>query len=157
MGVTISRLISLLGDYEIISGQKVNAQKSCFITGSNISTSRRNWIANWTGFQPKQLPIKYFGCTLYVGRRSAALFDDLVMKIKNRIASWNGKLLSQGGRLCLIKSVLAEIPSHILAAVSPPRKTITHINSLISNFFWGGGPEPKKVSRARLGPLIWFS
>lgn len=49
---------------------------------------------------------------------------------------WKGKLISLGGKLILIKSVLEAIPSYLLALIQPLTAIINAINKTMSNFFW---------------------
>ncbi|XP_060202956.1 uncharacterized protein LOC132631398 [Lycium barbarum] len=68
----------------------------------------------------------------------------LIMKIIRRLRGWQGKLLSHGGRMILIKHVLQAIPTHILAAMSPPKGTIKLMEKYFNRFFWGSSSEKTK-------------
>ena len=54
-----------------------------------------------------------------------------------KIASWQNRLLSFGGKIVLIKHVLSSIPLHLLATVSPPKSILTAVERIFSNFLWG--------------------
>lgn len=73
--------------------------------------------------------------------------------MNKRLAGWRGKILSQGGRLILIRHVLFLIPTHSFAAVAPPKVTISQLESIFSRFFWGAddsGPRHSWASWERL-------
>ncbi|XP_075102351.1 uncharacterized protein LOC142177466 [Nicotiana tabacum] len=71
--------------YEKASGQKVNNDKSYFITSPNTSASRINRIRQASGFMDKKFPFNYLGCPIYHGRKNIVLFDEMLAKIVKRI------------------------------------------------------------------------
>ncbi|KAL0283419.1 UNVERIFIED_CONTAM: putative ribonuclease H protein [Sesamum radiatum] len=58
-------------------------------------------------------------------------------------------LLSHGGRLQLIKSVLTAMPTYLLQTLKPPKYITERIERLFNKFFWGSFGEQKK--------MIWSS
>lgn len=65
-------------------------------------------------------------------------------KLQRKLASWQHKYLSFGGRICLLKSLLSSIPSFYLSFFKAPRKVINKIISLQRNFLWGAKAEERK-------------
>ena len=112
--------MALLENYEKESGQLINKAKSCFIVGSKTSTFRSNTIAAITGFQKKNLPFKYLGCTLFKGIKKVDYFSEMLAKFEKKLAGWKSKLLSEGGTIILIKHVLQSLPLYNMAAFDPP-------------------------------------
>ncbi|GAV89340.1 hypothetical protein CFOL_v3_32757 [Cephalotus follicularis] len=82
------------------------------------------------------MPIKYLGIPLFKGRAQSCFFDDLVERISSRIQNWKSKLLSFGGKLTLIKSVLCSMPIHILSLLNVPKKVTNRIQKILANFLW---------------------
>ncbi|XP_043689263.1 uncharacterized protein LOC122640174 [Telopea speciosissima] len=123
--------------YEGFSRQLVNRQKSCFVLGRKASLARAHMIGVVTGFPRKTLPITYLGAPLYAGRLKICFFDDMVGKIRNKVAGWKGKLLSTGGRVTLLKHVLSSIPIHVLATLIPPKAVIRRLYGIFADFLWG--------------------
>src|SRR4051812_34173946 len=78
----------------------------------------------------------YLGCPLYIGRPSRRLFDPILSKMNNKIGGWKGKLISAGGKLVLINSVLQAIPVYYLSFMDPSSSTIKDLARLMANFFW---------------------
>jgi hypothetical protein len=72
----------------------------------------------------------------------------LIDKIIKRIAGWRGKLLTQAGRLILIKSCLACIPDYLMSFLKFPRWTIDLINTHMANYFWDDYEGRKKLHLA---------
>lgn len=54
----------------------------------------------------------YLGLPNIVGRNKGAILGFLKNKMSNRIRSWDGKLLSRGGRDVLIRNVVQSIPNY---------------------------------------------
>lgn len=99
------------------------------------------------------MPLKYLGCMLYKGRARRQYFQDLVDKITLRLNGWSRSLLSQGGRLCLIKHVLSAIPLHTLAVLEPPKQVLRQMELLFSRFFWGNDKHSWRSWRNIAFPL----
>lgn len=65
----IQRLMNFLSIYEQISGQKINKEKSAFLTGNASSPERNALIHQMTGFSQKSFPFTYLGCPIFKGQR----------------------------------------------------------------------------------------
>ncbi|EOY25454.1 Uncharacterized protein TCM_026877 [Theobroma cacao] len=141
----LQRILAFLQEYEEISRQRINAQKSCFVTHTNVSSSRRQIIAQTTGFNHQLLPITYLGAPLYKGHKKVILFNDLVAKIEERITGWENKILSPGGRITLLKSVLTSLPIYLFQVLKPPVCVLERINRIFNSFLWGGSAASKKI------------
>ncbi|KAL0407592.1 UNVERIFIED_CONTAM: putative mitochondrial protein [Sesamum latifolium] len=142
-------LMDFLQHYEAISGQRINRDKSSFTVDKRTSNLRIQCIQQVTGFRLKYLPITYLGAPLFKGNKKGVLFDDLVQKIKNRISGWEKALLSHGGRLQLIKSVLSAMPTYLLQTLKPPKFITERIDRIFNKFFWGSFGNQKR--------MIWSS
>ncbi|KAL9677847.1 hypothetical protein QQ045_015683 [Rhodiola kirilowii] len=53
-------------------------------------------------------------------------------------------MLSMGGRLILVESVLNSMAVHVLASLPTPTGVLDRINSLLSNFIWDSGGERRR-------------
>ncbi|XP_027082422.1 uncharacterized protein [Coffea arabica] len=134
---SLACVMEVLGKYQRISGQLVNASKSYFLVDRMVSLIRCRVIARTTGFSFKELPVTYLGCPLYAGRRVRSLFNGLLDKVSQRLNSWRGRWLSMSARAILIKHVLSSIPIHILAVLVPPKGVIAELEWVLAQFFWG--------------------
>jgi hypothetical protein len=82
-----------------------------------------------------------------------------VDKIIKRIAWWRGKLLTQAGRLILIKTCLASIPMYLMSFFKFSRWAIDLLNSHMANCFWDdyeglGTPDIKDLNLRLLGSWV---
>lgn len=95
------------------------------------------------------LPLQYLGNVLYRGRRKKIYFQHLVDKVSRRLQGWQGRFLSPGGRLILVRHVLAAIPIYTLSAMAPPKAILRQVEKLCSNFLWARDDSNlKRVWRA---------
>ncbi|XP_019168052.1 PREDICTED: uncharacterized protein LOC109163801 [Ipomoea nil] len=95
---------SCLKKYEKMSGQAVNYHKSSICYSKNTRDETRDEVANILGVVQAQNFGKYLGLPSFVGRNRRAAFAYIEDKIRQRISSWNKKLLSQAGKEVLLKS-----------------------------------------------------
>jgi hypothetical protein len=101
----IRNLMHIFNDYSAVSWQVINKQKSKFYTGS-ISNARYVMISNLLGFSSGSIPFNYLGCPIFVGRPKVIHFQAIADKIRIKLSSWKGSLLSIMGRVQLVKSVI---------------------------------------------------
>lgn len=64
-------------------------------------------------------------------------FQCLIDKVQSRLARWKGKLLSQVGRLTLIKSRLQSDFMYSLSSICFTNSQLDKLNQTAVNFFWG--------------------
>ncbi|KAL2226740.1 UNVERIFIED_CONTAM: hypothetical protein Sindi_2032700 [Sesamum indicum] len=141
---SLTKLMQFLHNFEESSGQKINHAKSVFILGkkANLMVHR---IKHITGFSRKALPITYLGAPLYKGNKKKILYENLIDKVKNKIAGLEHCHLSYGGRLQLIKTVLSSMPIYLLQVLNPPVGTIQKLEQLFTKYFWGSTSEQRKI------------
>lgn len=93
---------NVLGQYEKCSGKLINVDKSAFYV--HVKTDRR-WIKRIkriTTAKQGNFPFMYLGCPIFYRRNKIAYFDSYVTKIRKKMHSWQGRILSFGGRAVLI-------------------------------------------------------
>lgn len=92
----------------------------------------------------KPFPFTYLGCPIYIGKKKICYFDDMLTKIVKRLNGWQGKMLTYGGKVVLIKSVLQARPTYTLTTINPPKGTINLIQKHFVRFFWGSNGDRSK-------------
>lgn len=70
-----------------------------------------------------------------------APWNPILSRIQKRLAGWKGSLLSEGGKLVLLKSVLASLPTYYLSLFSIPMTVERKIEQYQREFLWGKGKQ----------------
>ncbi|KAI0498608.1 hypothetical protein KFK09_019498 [Dendrobium nobile] len=141
----INKIFRFFKRFEEVSGLVFNKQKSCFVITKSVTSDRVLDIKNLTGFSQVFFPLKYLGIPLYKGRKKAFLFDGLILSVQNKLSSWDSNFLSFGGRLILIKSVLASLPVYSFQTLFPPKLICKRLERNFNRFFWRGSANNSKI------------
>lgn len=83
---SVRLVIKQINRFEKASGQKVNNDKSFFITDPKASPSRINKMRNVTGFMDNNFHFIYLECPIYIGRKTIEYFDSMVDKVVKRLS-----------------------------------------------------------------------
>ncbi|XP_019256417.1 PREDICTED: uncharacterized protein LOC109234822 [Nicotiana attenuata] len=138
---SLSKIMAVLGNYEKISGQMINKDKSSYYMYSKIPNGLCQAIGAITGFARSKFPFTYLGCLIFYTRRRREYYEDLINKVKAKLHSWKGKLLSFGGKATLITSVLQSMLVHMLSVLHPPKNVLEHLHKIFARFFWSTKEE----------------
>ncbi|XP_071718424.1 uncharacterized protein [Rutidosis leptorrhynchoides] len=149
----IRNLICILKCFFLVSGLQVNIHKSN-IMGIGIPLNERNRAANAFGCTPATIPFTYLGIPIGANMRRIENWNTIVNKVEKRLAKWKVNLLSFGGRLTLIKSVLGALGTYFLSMFKAPKGVIKRLESLRANFLWGGSKEDRKIHWVKWSEII---
>jgi hypothetical protein len=70
-------------------------------------------------------------------------------KFEKKLSGWKGKLMSVGGRLVPINSVLTSLAMFMLSFFEVLRGVLERLDYFLSRFFWQGENHKKKYMIAR--------
>ncbi|XP_078152676.1 uncharacterized protein LOC144547863 [Carex rostrata] len=90
------------------------------------------------GSKVSHLPLKYLGVPLSDKKLSTADWSCIIDKVTKKLQGWVGNLLSIGGRLTLVNSVLTAIPLYMLSLYKMPVKVRQQIDRIRRRFLWQG-------------------
>lgn len=130
--------------FELLSGLKVNFYKSSII-GVGIEDHVCCYSAQILRCKQEQLPITYLGLPIGANMNRISMWKPIIRNISCRLAAWKGRFLSIGGRLCLLKSVLSNLPIYYLSLFLMPATVATAIERKFRAFLWSGKEESKKL------------
>ncbi|KAK4848776.1 hypothetical protein QYF36_017173 [Acer negundo] len=117
---SIRNLVTALETYEKWSGQRISKDKSALFPSKYIISARKRGLLRITGFREGKFPVTYLGAPLVSRKLTSQIMEPFMEKIRKKIAGWRFKLLSQGGRLILLRHVLSSIPIHLMSVVNVP-------------------------------------
>ncbi len=127
----------LLDAFTAASGLKINSAKSSFIP-INLEAVWAADLAAFLGCPIGSFPITYLGFPLAPKALHKPDYLPLIEKISKRLAGWKGSLLSRGGRLVLLNSVLSSVPAFFCSTFRLPSWVIKEIDKIRRGFFWKG-------------------
>ena len=133
----------ILSAFEQLSGLKINFHKSeLFCFGEACENAAL--YAELFGCEQGQFPINYLGIPIHYRRLTNAEWKRVEERLQLRLNSWKGKLLSLGGRLVLINSVLTNMVLYMISFFQLPKGVLKRLDYFRSRFFWQGDCEKKK-------------
>ena len=138
-------LLALLDVFADCSGLRLNREKSEF-TGFGLSQDEESQCSRALGTPMGTLPIRYLGLPLSTGQLRAADWQIVVGKVEQRLGGWKAKVLSKGGRLVLLRSVLSAIPTFYFSVFKIPTSIEQRSSGLMRRFFWKGSKEGRGMA-----------
>ncbi|KAK4394024.1 hypothetical protein Sango_1873200 [Sesamum angolense] len=96
--------------------QEINLKKSSIVISRNINEEQQRRLAAILGVQDR---------------------------LWSRIEGWNSKLLSQAGRVVLIKYVLQSIPTYLMSCFRMPDYVLEEVERTSANFLWHNRGEKR--------------
>ena len=104
----------ILSAFEQLSGLKINFHKSelfCF----GEAQDEAHLYAELFGCGLGQFPITYLGIPIHYRRLTNDEWKHIEERLQKGLSSWKGKLLSLGGRLVLMNSVLSNMVLYMIS------------------------------------------
>lgn len=140
----LDNLMALFKLYSDALGHIISGEKSTFYAGS-INHTRLAALRRNLGFRAGHLPFMYLGVPIFKGKPRKANFIPITDKIKSKLASWKGSLLSIMGRVELVKTVIQGMLIYSFHIYSWPLSLIKQLDQWIRNFIWSGNVETRKL------------
>ncbi|GJU97933.1 RNA-directed DNA polymerase, eukaryota, reverse transcriptase zinc-binding domain protein [Tanacetum coccineum] len=118
-------------------GLKINLHKSKLM-GIGVSSNAVATAASLIGCSILTAPFNYLGVKVGSNMSRINSWDDVISKVSSRLSKWKLKLLSIGGRLTLLKSVLTSILLYHMSIFKILIGVLNHLESIRRNFFYYG-------------------
>ena len=132
-------------DYEAVSGQKINREKTSFFFSKSTDEVTRQEIKGVLGVQEIKFYEKYLGLPSLVDRGKKASFSYIKERVWRKLQGWEGKLLSQAGREVLIKAIVQAIPTYTMGCFKIPLGLCYDIEAMVKKKFWGQRGDKRKI------------
>ncbi|XP_026419852.1 uncharacterized protein LOC113315817 [Papaver somniferum] len=160
----VQRLLVILLMFEVLTGLKLNLEKSSMTSiGAEEMVEE---LAMELGCKTDELPITYLGMPIGACKRSEAIWEVVIERMRKKLAPWKRKFLNKAGRVTLIKSSLESIATYFLPVYYLPVAVEKQLNSIMRKFLWGEDDENKKMSwiswkrickvTESMGRSLWF-
>jgi hypothetical protein len=120
-----------------MSGLKINFHKSeifCFGEAKEIDFLYADIFTCPIGC----LPMKYLGVSIDNKKINKSLWVPMIEKLEKRLAGWQGRFFSLGGRLTLLNSCLSNVPLYMLSIYPVPKSVIRKVDILRRCLLWQG-------------------
>ncbi|XP_057443259.1 uncharacterized protein LOC130735191 [Lotus japonicus] len=134
----------ILHCFELASGLKVNFSKSSLVEIAIDELLVRR-MAAILHCRISKFPLVYLGIPLGGNPKSLRFWDSIILKIKKRLSKWKQKLLTFGGRLCLIKSNLSSLPLYFFS-FKAPAGVLKESKKIVRRFLWGAKENENKLA-----------
>lgn len=96
----------ILEVYEQASRQQINRGKTTLFFSKAIAEETKEEIINFLGVLEIKEYEKYLGLLVVVGRKKKASLNYIKERVWNKLQGWKERLLSQAGRVVLLKAIV---------------------------------------------------
>jgi hypothetical protein len=143
-----TRLRVVLNAFESFFGLKINFHKSELYPFGETKERDAEYVELF-GCKEGEFPFRYLGIPISPSRLSNRDWRVVEERFQKKLSSWKGKLLSFGGRLVLINSVLSSLPMYMLSFFRIPKGVLEKLDYYRSRLFWQCDEHKKKYRLAR--------
>ena len=143
---SVKALKEILLLYEQASGRKINKDKSAITFSKLAPLELRDRVKNELLIEKEGGVGKYLGLPEHFGRKKKDLFSGVVDKIRQKACSLSTKRLSVAGKLVMLKSILAAMPTHTMSCFKLPMSMVKRIQSALTRFWWDSKPDERKLA-----------
>nr|GEX17066.1 reverse transcriptase domain, reverse transcriptase zinc-binding domain protein [Tanacetum cinerariifolium] len=105
--------------------------------GIGVNDEDVSSMAHNVGCISGALSFTYLGLPIGSNMNSIASWKMVINRFQSRLSSWKANLLSFGGRLTLIESVLESLGIYYFSIYRAPQMVLHDLERIRSNFFWG--------------------
>ena len=133
----ITNLAFILRNFGEVTGLTTNLLKTSVVPISCEAVSLDDTLSGFP-VQCTNFPIKYLGLPLTVQRLRKVDFQPFLDKAASKLAGWQGRHLTQAGRICLTKLVLSSLPIYLLSVLKAPKEILDDLDKVRKKFIWAG-------------------
>lgn len=134
----------ILRCFEVLSGLQINFHKRK-VCGVGVQLEVLADFADKLNCLGQNLPFTYLGLPLGASPKKKHTWLPVINNFKSKLASWRRKVLSFGGRLTLIRSVLNSLAVFYLSLFKVPAGVAKLLDKIQARFLWGGSEVKKKL------------
>ena len=140
-----TNLKQLFDCYAAASGQIFNFEKCCMFFSDNAKQDQIATIKDKFQLQVVSRHERYLGLPSMVGRNKTSFFNDIKLRIINKISNWQAKFFSCGGKEILIKAVAQAVPAYAMSVFKLPLGLCEDMQKAIAGFWWGSSRNHRSI------------
>ncbi|GJY20644.1 RNA-directed DNA polymerase, eukaryota, reverse transcriptase zinc-binding domain protein [Tanacetum coccineum] len=125
----LENIIRVLHVFYLASGLKINIHKSN-IYGIGVNEDEVYNMASNAGCIAGNIPFNYLGLPIGSNLKSIASWKMIIDCFRSRLSTWKASLLSIGGHLTLIKSVLGSLSIYYLSIFRAPESVLNDLERI---------------------------
>ena len=114
-------ILRILKEYEVVSGQQINFEKSSIQFGHKIDEDLRQDLRDILGIQNQGGMGSYLGIPESLEGSKVQVFGFVQERLNNRVNGWTFKFFTKGGKEVIIKSVVTALPNHVMGCYRIPK------------------------------------
>lgn len=152
--MSVSKVKEVLQCFQLLSGLKINFQKSKIYSFSRNQASTEEF-ASILGCKMGSWPLVYLGSHIGTSSRKAVFWKPLIQKFQGKLSSWKRKCLNPAGKASIIRSTLNSLRTYWFSLYSIPSGVCQKIESIRRIFFWGSSTIFDKDKKRKLHSLAW--
>lgn len=142
---SVSTLLSILNQYEKLSGQRINFLKSTVTFSTRTAPEVKARVKQTLSIEAEGGIGKYFGLPELFGRKKRNIFSSIVDRIRQKAYSWTSRFLSGAGKHVILKAVLSAMPCYVMSCFKLPASLCKQIQSLLTRFWWDTNSTKRKM------------
>lgn len=113
--------MEIFAEYQRISGQKINLNKSEMMFSPNILQSVKNEFQDHMPIQVTDNISKYLGLPTQIGRAKNHIFNFIMDKVISKLNGWKEKNSFFSERGFLIRAVIQALPTYVMSLFLIPK------------------------------------
>ncbi|GLT36948.1 hypothetical protein SLA2020_112930 [Shorea laevis] len=135
---------TILRWFELMSRLWINFGKSS-VFGFNVSQRWIKGAASVLHCGVGEIPFMYLGMPVGGKNGSKKMWDLVLQKFRAKLANWKSVVLSAGGRITLLNSVLSATPIFYMSLFLMPNWVVAKLISIQRAFLWVGVELKRKI------------
>lgn len=139
----IHQLTQILQKYSLVSGQRVNYQKSSIYFGKHMSEERKETIKTKLGIQETGGEGVYLGLPESFGGSRVSILNYLKERISQKVQGWQMRFLSPGGKEVMLKSIAMALPTYTMSCFLLPKTLCRKIVATMADYWWRNKRESR--------------
>lgn len=140
-----SEIIRCLKAYINAIGQVINPNKSSIILGNKVPDENKQAVKRILRIDQEGREGKYLGLREWFSGSKRKLLNFIQEKLQSRLNGWFAKILSQGSKEILLKSIGLALPIYTMTCFKLPKDMCKKLVSAMTEFWWSSGNNQKKI------------